>query len=302
MSIIDGSRLPGALQPFAERLEISYATPADPLKPYVSGYHRYRLRLEAGERLRDVFFPAWANLRFTWDAEPWSITIGQRRFSPVPACSLFGPTSHAGYSDAGRGTLTGAGLTPLGWARLIRAEADRFADRIVQSETVLGRAVHALAHALSDGGAIEEKLDAWFLDRLDRSEPEDPGVAALARVFDDPSISSVVELERRSGLSGTALQRVARSAFGFTPKLLLRRARFMRALFRVQMVAPEQRAEVILAAGYFDRSHFVRDSRSFLDMPLRDFLALPKPLNEASVRLREEVLGAPAQALHSLSS
>ena len=51
-------------------------------------------------------------------------------------------------------------------------------------------------------------------------------------------------------------------------------------------------------AGYWDQSHFLRDCRLFLDMPLGAFVALPKPMAELSIKRRSETLGAPAQALH----
>ena len=58
---------------------------------------------------------------------------------------------------------------------------------------------------------------------------------------------------------------------------------------------------VVLEAGYHDQPHFVRDCQLFLDMPLSTFVAMPKPLFQASLRLRAVVIGAPAQALHPLA-
>lgn len=55
-----------------------------------------------------------------------------------------------------------------------------------------------------------------------------------------------------------------------------------------------------MEAGYYDHSHFLRDCRLFLGMPLRDFARLPKPMAEISMRLRAQVLGAPTQALHRI--
>jgi hypothetical protein len=52
-----------------------------------------------------------------------------------------------------------------------------------------------------------------------------------------------------------------------------------------------------IEASYYDHSHFNRDAQEFLGMSPSEFLRLPKPLNDASARLRTQILGAPAQAL-----
>ncbi|MGN6818692.1 MAG: hypothetical protein ACTHJR_08475, partial [Sphingomonas sp.] len=111
---------------------VDFWLPAPALRGYISGYHRYELtRAHCDDRFNDVFFPAWPNIRFTIDAEPWSVTLGRRTVDPVPEAAFFGPSSHAGYVSAGSGTLIGIGLTPAGWARLHGGDLSRFADRVV---------------------------------------------------------------------------------------------------------------------------------------------------------------------------
>jgi methylphosphotriester-DNA--protein-cysteine methyltransferase len=94
-----------------------------------------------------------------------------------------------------------------------------------------------------------------------------------------------------------AFLRLALLAFGFRPKLLLRRARFVRTLTRLEE-EPEANWVDVLDLGYHDQSHFIRDSHEFLNMAPGDFLRLPRPINAVSTRLRRAMLGAPAQALH----
>ena len=87
MELIGGSDL-AALD------DIAYWQPHPDLRPYVSGYHFYRVAAPAGGVARDVFFPSWSLLRFAFDAEPWSVRLGRRLFAPVPAASFAGPSSH----------------------------------------------------------------------------------------------------------------------------------------------------------------------------------------------------------------
>ena len=118
-------------------IAVEFWLPDPALRRYVSGYHRYVLQRDAGaEPFRDVFFPSWANIRFSLNAEPWSVALDRRRFDPVPDSAFFGPSSHAGYVTAGSGTLVGLGLTPAGWAQLHGGDLSRLADRVVALEDV----------------------------------------------------------------------------------------------------------------------------------------------------------------------
>ncbi len=294
MAAVVGDKGAGADQRFAMR----YWKPDPKLAAYVSGYHLYSIRLEPGERADDVFFPAWVNIRFTIRAEPWRLRLGRRLFDPVPAAALFGPTSHAGYSNGGSGTLIGAGITPAGWARLFCRDASRFADRVVPLEQLIGTDAARLAARIEAGAAPAGLFDRWFLDRLAASMPEPPEVGALFALLGDPGIDTVAAVEARLGITGRALNRLSRASFGFTPKLLLRRARFMRVLMRTVGLGRGRWVEALAPAGYYDQSHFLRDCRLFLDTPLGEFIERPKPLAELSMKLRTERLGAPAQALH----
>lgn len=277
--------------------ELEYWRPSPALAPYVSGYHRYTLRLAPGERHADVFFPGWANLRFSIGADPWSIRIGARSF-PVPEAALFGPTSRAGYVECGRGTLFGIGLTPLGWARFFGDGADEAADRVVPPEGLLAAEAAFVLRELHAGRPAPGLFDEWLLGRLERTAPEPESVGTIFGLLADASLISAAALSLRSGIAPRPLVRETRRHFGFAPKLLLRRARFLRALLAVGGLDQGARAEAIAAAGYWDRSHFVRDCQSFLGMPLRDFLRLSKPIANASLELRARTLGAPVQGLH----
>lgn len=285
-----------------DRLTIEYQRPDPRLNPYISGYHRYTLRLGAGERIQDVLFPGWANVRFSVGAGPWRVRLGRRTFEPVPDAALFGPSSHAGYVDAGSGTLVGAGITPVGWARLFGVDASAFADRVVPLEAVIGADAQRVAAELNSGGAPAATFDAFFLARLQQMPAEPHDVAALFAALGEPGVDSVTALAERLDASLRTVSRVSRSAFGFTPKLLLRRARFMRALMAALTLGRGRWSEALGPAGYYDQSHFLKDCRLFLGCSLGAFAAYPKPLAELSMRLRDQALGAPVQALHGTSA
>ncbi|NNM76612.1 AraC family transcriptional regulator [Sphingomonas sp. ID1715] len=276
---------------------LDYWMPDPRLRDYVSGYHLYATAPPTGDRHHDVFFPAWANIRLLVQPCDWTVRIGSQQFT-VPEAALFGPTSHAGYSASGRGMVAGAGLTPLGWYRLMRAPAYAFADRVSELAELLGSAAADLQAKLATAGGegVNEIFDAFFLARLGRARP---GEARVVRVHHDlmkPLPGGVAAVAERLGISHRTLHRLALEAFGFGPKLLVRRARFLRSLMAVAQANGERWADRI-EGSYYDHSHFNRDAQEFLGMAPGDFLRLPKPINEASARLRTKILGAPAQAL-----
>lgn len=274
--------------------------PPDPrLKRYVSGYHRYTLVRsdgDAGSAFRDVFFPAWSNIRFTFDAEPWGVRIGRRDFDPVPDCAFFGPTSHAGYVSAGSGVLVGIGLTPAGWARLHGGTVALWADRIAPLDQVFP-ALAAARDSVRDSGDPATYFDTVLLDLLGRSPPESPAIDAIMARLLDPAIDRVERLADGLGLNARQVGRLTRTCFGFTPKLLLRRARFLRAFDAIRTLDRGLWTGAIRDAGYWDGSHFLRDCHLFLDMTLGDFMTMERPINRISMRRRDEVLGAPMQSL-----
>lgn len=276
--------------------DVDFWVPDYRLEGLVSGYHRYAVTLPAGERHRDVFFPAWANLRFHVAGDFWRVRIGSQRFD-VPRAGLFGPTSHAGFSEGANGTVVGAGLTPLGWYRLTRRAAADFADRVTPLEELLGDDAAALFDAASaPKEAIKRGFDALFLRLLAKPRADEARIAQLHCYLMNPPEGGVTDMAERLGLSHRTLNRVALAAFGFGPKLLIRRARFLRSLMALRDAGPDTWASRI-ESSYYDHSHFNRDAQEFLGMSPGEFLRMPKPLNDASARLRTKILGAPAQAL-----
>lgn len=279
-------------------LEIDYWRPDARLARLVSGYHRYAVRLEAGGLHDDVLFPGWANLRFHLRGDRWTVTIGSRMIAVPARAVLFGPTSRAIYSRSDAGIVVGAGLTPRGWRRLGAVPAEHVADRVVPLAEVVADADRMLADlaGAERDGTVSATFDRWLATLLAVPAPDETRVEALHALLMNEEGLTVQDLADRLALTQRQLANVARRSFGFPPKLLLRRARFLRSLLRLgerHTVA----ARTVLDPSYADYSHFLRDSRAFIGMAPHAFLALPKPLMQASMIARQRTLGAPAQAL-----
>ena len=92
------------------------------------------------------------------------------------------------------------------------------------------------------------------------------------------------------------VERACHRAFGFSPKLLLRRQRFMRSLSDF-MLDPTLKWIGAIDSHYHDQAQFVRDFRQFIGMSPRQYAALPKPLIGAVMRERARFAGSAVQTL-----
>lgn len=275
--------------------------PAEPLRPYVSGYQCAAIETSAERPIEDLFYPGWANLRFTLEGEGWCARLAGGEETVVPRAALFGVSARAARVRVWSGRLVGAGVTPLGWARLFPSvEASTFADRIAPAAELLGGEAEALwsrLAAVDHRGAWTAILDDWFTARLEGAPEAPPELVELQRLLLDPRIGSVEQAAEALGVSTRQVSRLSLRWFGLAPKLLIRRARFLRTLMVLRADDPRPWAHR-LDAGYHDQSHFVRDCNDFLGMPPTAFFALPRPILEASTRTRAAAVGGPAQALH----
>src|SRR5262249_31680847 len=159
----------------------------------------------------------------------------------------------------------GIGLSPLGWAHFIGQPAHRFADRVEPLDVVLADAAECLLDALRDAvddGASRAVLDGFFL-RLNAVGTAQPPLFIPAReLLMGPAMSSAKHLASSLGLSSRHVARLSLDMFGFTPKLLLRRQRFLRTIAAMRG-RPQKSWAALLDETYFDQSHFVRDCHRF---------------------------------------
>jgi AraC-like DNA-binding protein len=285
------------------RVTVRFFMPSERLAPYISTYYLTEVFLPAGEVIRDWLHPEWANLRFSRN-DSWLAAIGDDLPAVAPHFIATGPTSRAAQFVTGSMRAWGVGLLPQGWARLIDANAERFADRFVDGAS--DPAFAAFAPLLDDlfGGnpdpaAEAGRIDGFLLEMLGhRPAPEEERrLHAAHTALVDCEVSSVGELAERLGMSSRSLERLSLRAFGFSPKLLLRRQRFLRSLAQF-MLDPSLKWISTLDWHYVDQAHFVRDFRRFMGMSPSHYAALDHPVLRAAATARTAAAGAAVQVLH----
>lgn len=289
------------------KVQFRFVLPAEPLRPFVTSY--YRTDVVCPPRaplLEDWLHPEWANLRFLASGPAQSV-IGAGELQPCSAFTVTGPTSRAIRFRLGSGQNWGIGLLPLGWARLFARPASDYADRFVDGGADPVFAAFApLAEAVAASGgdyATELALIEAHMERLlggaaTEAGPSDAAIAALHAALVDPGMLTVADLADAMGMTIRSVERLSCRAFGFPPKLLLRRQRFLRSLARF-MLDPSLTWLGALDCHYHDQPHFVRDFRRFMGMCPSDYARADKPLMAAAARARMAAVGEAVQGLHA---
>jgi AraC-like DNA-binding protein len=284
-----------------EGLSIRYDAPDASLAEAITGYHVYRAR--AAEERIDWFLPGTADIVVALDAPPIALSIRRRIYDPLPQMALIGPTSQAMRATTRGGTLIGIGLTALGWSRFFPRSASEYRDRVVPLAEAATPGFAALLldalDATDRDGEVKPAIDRLLARHLAPPHADAPQIRRLMDLIVDDAVDGLPALAQALGLPPHALRRLSARHFGFPPKLLLLRARFLRSFVRM-VLAGDVLDYALIEATYYDVSHFLRDARTFLGTTPKRFMAQPTTFLEGSLHARAATLGAAAQVLHTI--
>ena len=255
---------------------------------------------DQADALRDGLHPEWAGLRFFSPEGPEVWTDAGLKVSGT-TFQATGPTSHPVHFALRRSRMWGLGLLPLGWARYVGQPADQFANVICDghlnpafapfrplAETLFGDQMNEAAELA--------RIVAFFRQLKARPVTDEKRILAIHTALVDPDVTSVSQLAARVAASQRTVERLCHRHFGFSPKLLLRRQRFMRSLAQF-MLDPSLKWIGAMDSSYHDQAQFVRDFHEFMALTPREYASQPHPVLERFVRERLKAHGAPVQTL-----
>ncbi len=280
-------------------IDVRFFPPPPELEGCFSTFYRATFTIAGGGRVRDFLQPEWANLRFFSGAAPHARVVG-RTETLNARFTATGPSALPTEFHLGTTRMWGVGLFPLGWAKFIAVPAGQMANALVDGEAhpAYGDFAHLPAILFDDEPDDEteyRRIIACFL-ALNRPHRDQERIVAVHAALVDPMLSSVAEMAERSGLSQRTLERLCHRAFGFSPKVLLRRQRVMRSLTAF-MLSKRRNWSDTIDPHFHDQAHFVRDFRAFMTMSPREYAALEHPILTAFMPERERIWGSPAQTL-----
>jgi methylphosphotriester-DNA--protein-cysteine methyltransferase len=179
-----------------------------------------------------------------------------------PATQLIGPTSrHVLLVPSGPVALVGARLRPGAAPAFVASSLAELRDQYAELAAVAGELDDCLRERLAVAAGAHARAAVMYaaLARAARRERLDGAVMAVARGLERRGgIVTVSTAARRAGLAPRTLERRFQRAVGLGAKRLARLVR----LQRVVAAGPHMpRLDSILAAGYCDQPHFLRDFR-----------------------------------------
>lgn len=272
--------------------------PAEFAGCFTTFYHLTLDLAEGAGPVTDYLQPEWANIRFFCGSTP-EAAIGETRLAGVRFVGT-GPSTLPCRFTLGPVRMWGVGFLPLGWARFFPAEASACANLLCD-----GAAHPAFAHfagleeALCDPEAsLDEQYAALVAGMAAAMRPcrDEQRIARIHAALVSGEHLSVHDLADACAMSVRTLERICTRYFGFAPKLLLRRQRFMRSLATF-MLQRERRWTEAMDAHYHDQAQFTREFRAFMTMSPSEYAARDHPILTSFMEARARAWGSAAQTL-----
>ena len=283
-----------------QHVGVRFYPPPPDLSRYFTTFYVADFDPGADDVLRDALQPEWAGLRFFSDQGPeaW-IEDGPR----LQDAKFFanGPTSRPIHFKMPRTRMWGIGFLPLGWAKFVRHPAADCANMICDGTTEPRLAAFVpLAETVYSAQVDEtgelDRIIAFFRNLPAPPPVDENRIVAVHTAMVDENLTSVSQLVAQVAASQRTVERICGRHFGFSPKLLLRRQRFMRSLAQF-MLDPTLKWIGAMDSQYHDQAQFVRDFREFMGVSPREYAATPHPILGPIMQERSRVYGVAAQTL-----
>lgn len=275
--------------------EVRFYRLSEELQPYFTALYATSIDCALDVWVRDRLHPEWAALRFTEGPAPVAC-VGVGELLPQWPFVANGPTSKAIQFGVTRSRVWGLGLLPAGWSKFIGQPANKLSDRTVDGSSheafALFRPIlDIVQRAGGDDDRIARGINDFLMQHVGRPVPQEAQIMACQEALRDSDVASVAELGERLGMNRRSLERFCGRHFGFPPKLLLRRQRFLRSLAQF-MLRPAGSWSQALDWQYYDQAQFVRDFRSFMGTTPSEYADAPHPILEKIMAQRMADQGA----------
>jgi AraC-like DNA-binding protein len=279
-------------------LDIELVLPSAPLRHLISGY--FVSDSTASPPIIDYSVPEWASVRIMCRGDV-SITLPGGHDVAMAESFFQGPTNRSFRFALGDHRMVGIGLLPAALARFWDIDVSKLVNAVFPLERVLAQADAAFSESVQKRNTPEDIfafLDAHFLGLLDATANTQTVQLTLAlnRHINDPAITRIEDLAAAMNLSHSTLTNLCKRRFGFPPKQLLRRQRFLRMLEALQ-ARPYAEWPEFVDPQYSDQSHMIRDFKQVMGLSPSQYLAMPRAIQKASSALRTKTMGRALQGL-----
>ncbi|MEP3052284.1 MAG: helix-turn-helix domain-containing protein [Erythrobacter sp.] len=261
-------------------------------------FYQMALEVDDGGTVEDYLQPEWGNIRFFAKGTPNASISGSK--SSGARFTATGPSSRPCHFELGTARMWGIGFLPLGWARFVDAEARSLKNTVCDGSTHSAFSKFTpLCDVLCDDRMRDaDQFDAIveFMRGMMRPSRDETKIMRVHKALVDTTLSSVSDLAESSQLTVRTLERVCTRYFGFSPKLLMRRQRFMRSL-SVWMLQDGKLWTEAMDDHYHDQAQFTREFAEFMTMNPSQYAHLDHPILSSFMEARARMWGSAAQTL-----
>lgn len=202
-------------------------------------------------------------------------SLATQRIQPIQHHAYLFTHHTSGYSIAKTGNVRAfiVHFKPFGFHTLLRESLDVLPrDTIVPLEVIVGNRARQLTGRLSsmrDASSLQACFEDWLMEnRMIPGAGTDPLVESAWKEIIRSSGSKKIELIcREHQTSYKTLERRFNRYIGLTPKELSRIMRFRKAFDEYTMGNPLDFMQIVVANGYFDQMHLVKDFKHFTGYP-----------------------------------
>ncbi len=261
-------------------------------------FYQLAFDCDQGEWIKDYLQPEWGNIRFfgrtTPRAKIGTSAVEGERFVAT------GPSSLPCQFELSSTRMWGIGFLPLGWARFIDADAVDWTNSVGAGPThpVFSK-FDCLTDTLCNPEISTEEQLAFLHETLEgmmKPNRDEPKIMRIHTALVEGEHNVVGDLAEQCGMSIRTLERMCHRYFGFTPKLLLRRQRFMRSLTSFMLQQGSRWTEA-MDEEYHDQAQFTREFTQFMTMTPSKYASLDHPILASFMEARARVWGSAAQTL-----
>lgn len=266
--------------------------PSERLAPYVRDFYIFQAPLPNDHVIEDFLLAETAFVR--------CLIKGDWRGGDAPDAlsragyALFSGANNRPYKVRLTGGLDNVGIAfrPGGWRALFTQPHSDFANDMLPLRDLWGSLADTLFHESARASDDAQKIavvEEVLMRRLEHVGVHefDEAMAQFERFSRQDSTIRIDDAAAQIGLSVRQMERRCKHTFGFTPKAVLRRSRFldMAAAMRGFSSPDEQ---TLAELRYFDDSHLNKEFKQFADMTPGQFKEAITPLQTAGLKFREE--------------
>lgn len=272
-------------------IKLDYVVPSADLAAYVTLFYHFRSTLP---RFEDTERADHAQLRFRLSGDNSHYRFADGSEQSVGPVHLIGPTTGPRRASIeGPVEIVGMGLTPVGWAAMVRSQASAMVNRAIDCDHLFD-GVSEMAVSLTTAPydtAAKIAITESFVRSLVVGAGSD--ASQFAQQVDtwltgDPS-PRLEDLEAVTRLSRRQVERRCNTLYGAPPKVLARKYRALRAA--VAMVQDGATVNDLLDRGFYDQSHLIREIKQFTGCTPRQLRANPAVLAHLTISGRSALEG-----------